>query len=267
MALLRDTLFAAVMIILNDIIGLSLLIGGRRHLIQSFNVEGMTDAVATSAIIITLGFVLPNFVGGKTGTYTPLQLGTVALATTVIFVGFLLFQTVLHRDYFITKSKGDTGETAAPSDNRTTMISLALLLASLVAVVLSAKSISPTLDALLNRLGAPSATLGILIAAIVLLPEFVAAMQAARLNRLQSSLNLAMGSAIASIGLTLPVVALVALSMGWTLQLGLGGAAMTLLVLTLFVVALSLRTGKATLLPGLLHLVLFVVYLGFNFMP
>lgn len=269
MGLLRDTLFAAVMIILNGIIGLSLLVGGQRHRVQNFNVEGMTDAVATTALIIAMGFVLPNFVSGPApGSFTPLQLSVVSVATLVIFVAFILFQTVLHRDYFITALRDAEGASvSAPPDARTTWASLALLLVSLVAVVLSAKAISPTLEGLLSRMGAPAATLGILIAAIVLLPEFAAAMRAARADRLQSSLNLAVGSAIASIGLTLPVVGLLAVVLGWQLDLGLDGKSTALLVLTLFVVALSLRTGRTTVLPGVLHVVLFAVWLAFSFLP
>src|SRR5690606_6158025 len=173
-------------------------------------------------------------------------------------------------EYFLpVKQPGQKDEEAValPPDARTAWISLGLLLLSLVAVVLSAKGISPTLEGLLGRWGAPAVTLGIIIAAIVLLPEFGAAMRNASANRLQASLNLAIGSAIASIGLTIPVVALLANFMGWPLQLGLDGVSTVMLMLSLFVVALTLRTGNTTMQPGIVHLVIFAVYLFFSFVP
>ena len=267
----RDTIFAAIMITLNGIIGCSLLIGGKKNGVQQFNLEGVTDALCTTTVIIVIALVLPNYVTSTSGpVYTPVQMGFVALATLVLFIAFTYFQTIGHRAYFLPIVKpGDTTSTEAlpPPSGRTTALSVGLLLVSLVAVVLSAKAISPTLEALLGRWGAPAATLGILIAAIVLLPELGAAMRAARLNRLQSSLNLAIGSAIASVGLTIPVVTLLALWMGWPLELGLDGISTALLLLTLFVGALSLRTGNTTFQPGMVHLVIFAVYLFFSFVP
>lgn len=271
LALPRDTIFAAVMIILNGIIGLCLVVGGRRHRVQKFHVEGMTDALCTMTVIIVLAMVLPNYLGSSPdGTYTSFQLSFVAVATLVLFTAFTIFQTMGHRDYFVpvpVPGQDPEDEHAAPPSASTTWMSLGLLLVSLAAVVLSAKAISPTLEALLGRWGAPAATLGIIIAAIVLLPEFGAALRNASANRLQSSLNLAIGSAIASIGLTIPAVALLASYMGWPLQLGLDGASSVMLVLSLFVVALTLRTGKTTVQPGIVHLVIFAVYLFFSFVP
>ena len=271
MALPRDTIFAAVMIILNGIIGLSLIVGGLRHRIQQFNVEGMTDALCTMTVIIVLALVLPNYTQASAGgTYAPGQLLFVALITLALFAAFTLFQTVGQRDYFLpvpVPGNDNQRDTHVPPSTRTTLASVGLLIVSLVAVVLSAKSISPTLEGLLERWGAPATTLGILIAAIVLLPEFGAAMRNAAANRLQSSLNLAIGSAIASIGLTIPAVALLALYMGWPLELGLDGFSTVLLLLSLFVVALTLRTGNTTKQPGIVHLLIFAVYLYFSFVP
>lgn len=271
MALPRDTLFAAIMIILNGIIGVSLLFGGRKNKVQQFNLEGVTDALCTMSVIIVLTMVVPNFVSSGNGIYSPTQLGFLAVITLALFIAFTFFQTVLHRDYFIFEAPNPDGTVtvseAQKPDSKTTLTSVALLLVSLVAVVLSAKGLSPTLEALLGRFGAPAATLGIIIAAIVLMPEFGASIRAAQANRLQSSLNLAIGSAIASIGLTVPVVATIALFMGWPLQLGLDAISITLLSLSLFTVALSLRTGNTTLQPGIVHLGLFVTYLFFSFVP
>lgn len=273
MVLPRDTLFAAIMIILNGIVGLSLLFGGRKNSEQKFNLEGTTDALCTISLIAVLAMVVPNFTSGPTGVFSTVQMGFMALATLIIFVGFIRFQTVLHRDYFTDvgdrRAKDDTSDEddAGKPDNRETLVSLGLLIASLAAVVLSAKGISPILEAALDRIGAPAAMLGVLIAAIVLLPEFTASVRAALDDRLQTSLNLALGSAIASIGLTVPVVTILALWMGWPLIWGLDGASMILLALTLFLVALSLRTGKTTRQPGILHLMVFATFLFFSLVP
>lgn len=269
MDLPRDTLFAAVMIILNGIIGLSLLLGGRKNHVQQFNLEGTTDALCTISLIVVVTMLLPNFTGAANGVYTPVQLGFVALLALFAYIAFTRFQTVLHRDYFVMTGAAseDENHKGHKPDQRTTWFSAALLVVSLAAVVLSAKGISPTLEAFLGRVGAPPAMLGIIIAAIVLLPEFGASVRAARADQLQTSLNLALGSAIAGIGLTVPAVAVLALWMGWPVNWGLDGTSTVLLALTLFLTALSLRTGNTTRQPGVLHLALFAAFLFFNLFP
>lgn len=271
MGLARDTIFAAIMIILNGIIGLSLLVGGRKHQIQGFNLEGVTAALGTMTIITVIALIVPNYVANSSGIYNPTQLLFMAFITLVLFAAFTAFQTIGHREYFlpvILNDKPSVDVTSlAPPSLQTTWISVASLLVSLIAVVLSAKAISPTLEKLLEHVGAPVATLGILIAAIVLLPEFGAAMRAAKADKLQSSLNLAIGSAIASIGLTIPAVAILAVIMQWPLELGLDAKSSVLLVLSLFIVSHSLRTGNTTMLPGVLHICLFAIYLFLSFVP
>ena len=274
MGLARDTIFAAVMIILNGIIGFSLIVGGKKHLVQGFNLEGVTAAIGTMTVIIVFALILPNYVtsSGLQGIYSPTQLVFISAVTLVLFVAFTLFQTIGHREYFLPiLSESESSKTVedhnTPPTLKTTYISLFSLLVSLVAVVLNAKAISPSLEAFLGRVGAPIATLGILIAAIVLLPEFGAAMRAAKANRLQSSLNLAIGSAIASIGLTIPAVALLAVYMQWPIELGLDAKSIVLLVLSLFMVSNSLRTGSTTILPGILHVIMFITYLFMSFVP
>ena len=272
MGLARDTIFAAVMIILNGIIGASLLLGARKHLVQDFSLEGVTAALGTMTVIVTFALILPSFSTTAPGpVYTSKQLMFVAIMTLVLFGAFTFFQTVRHRDYFLPVVQetdlGNIDTHAQPPSNKDVGISFVFLLLSLVAVVLSAKGISPSLEKVLTTVGAPAATLGIIIAAIVLMPEFGAALRAARANRLQTSLNLAIGSAIASIGLTIPVVAIVAIVMDWPLELGLDAKSITLLVLSLFVVSNSLRTGRTTSLPGVVHLVIFAAYLFFSFAP
>lgn len=270
-SLARDTVFAAVMIILTGIIGISLLAGGRKHHVQGFRLDGINAALGTLSVIVVFALILPNVTTSTSGAdYSPSQLVFIAIATLVLFASFTFFQTVRHRDYFLPADEEDEdnpNEHADPPSARDAWTSLALLLASLVAVVLSAKGISPAIEAMLESAGAPAATLGILIAAIVLLPEGVAAVRAAVNNRLQTSLNLAVGSAIASIGLTVPVVAAVSLFMGWPLILGLDDKSVLLLLVSLFVASISLRTGRTTALQGMVHLVLFAAYMFLSFVP
>lgn len=266
----RDTVYAAVMIILNGIIGASLLVGGRKHLVQGFNLDGINAALGTLTVIVSFTLIVPNYATSIPGPgYTVSQLIFVAVSTLALFAAFTFFQTVRHRDYFLPADDAadDPEEHAAQPSDREALASLGLLLVALVVVVLSAKGISPIMELALEAAGAPAATVGILIAAIVLMPESVAAVRAAHANRLQNSLNLAIGSAIASIGLTVPVVSVLAIVMGWQLALGIDVKSTVLLLVSLFVVSISLRTGRTTMLPGAVHLVLFAAYLFFSFVP
>jgi Ca2+:H+ antiporter len=268
-ALARDTVFAAVMIILNGIIGVCLLVGSSWHGEQRFGRYGVNASLATLAAIVVLSLVLPNYTTTTPGPdYSGSQLGFIAVVSLVLYGTFVLVQTVRHRDYFLPPdSATDESAHAAPPTSRTGWFSLALLLASLVAVVLLAKSLAPTIESAVASIGAPPALVGIIIASLVLLPEGLAALRAARANRLQTSMNLALGSALASIGLTIPAVAIVSLATGWTLTLGIDVKSTVLLVLSLLVATLSLGTGRTTVLQGMVHLVLFAVYLFTTVVP
>ena len=253
----RDTVFAAVMLILNGIIGLSLVAGSRRHAVQRYRIDGVTAALATLTAIVVLTLVLPNFTAVHGPTYTRSQLIFIAVVTLVLFAAFTAFQTGRHRDYFLPVDDGDPGtvDHATPPDKRTAFASLGLLL------------LAPGLEAMLVSAGAPPAATGIAIAAIVLLPESVAAVRAAINDRVQTSLNLALGSAIATIGLTIPTVSLLAVAMGWPLALGLDGMSTVLLILSLFVASISLRTGRTNIQIGIVHAVLLGTYLFLSFVP
>lgn len=269
-ALPRDTIFAAVMIILNGIVGICLLVGGRRHHEQTFQLQGVSAALAVIASIVVLTMILPNYTSSEFGpVYSTSQLNFVAISTLLLYAGFTFVQTVRHRDYFLPPAdlRGDEDHHADPPSNKVAIWSFVFLLLSLVIVVLSTKKISPVFESWLAAAGAPKSVVGIAIAGLVLLPEALAAVRAAAANRLQTSMNLAMGSAIASIGLTIPTVAIVAGIMDWQLELGLDGKSTVLLMLTLFVSAFSLGTGKTTVLHGIVHLVLFFTYLFLSIVP
>jgi Ca2+:H+ antiporter len=267
--LARDTVFASVMIILNGMVGICLLSGGRRHGEQSFGLFGVSAALATLAAISVLTLVLPNYTTTILGpVYSRSQLMLIAAVSLVLYATFVLVQTVRHRDYFLpAAAPADEAVHAPPPSKKLAVLSAALLLTCLGAVVLLAKALSPALDIAVASMGAPKALVGIIIAAIVLLPESIAAYQAARANRLQTSLNLALGSALASIGLTIPAVSIVSLMTGWTLSLGIDAKSTVLLVLSLFVASLSLGTGRTTVMQGTVHLVIFAVYLFTAIVP
>ena len=268
-ALARDTVFATVMIILNGIVGICLLVGGQRFVEQRFELKGVSASLSTLATIVVLTLILPVFTTSVPGPfYSAKQLGFVAVISLLLYGTFVFIQTVRHRDYFLPQDVSlSEDEHLHPPSNQVALVSAALLLIGLTAVVLLAKAISPTIEAGVARIGAPAALVGIIIAAIVLLPEGLAALRAARVNRLQTSLNLALGSALASIGLSIPAVAIVSILNGWPLALGLDTKSIVLLVLTLMVSTLSLGTGRTTVLHGVVHLALFATYLFMTIFP
>ncbi len=267
--LARDAVFASVMIILNGMVGICLLTGGRRHGEQSFGLFGISAALATLAAISVLTLVLPNYTTTTPGpVYSNSQLAFIAVVSLVLYGTFVMIQTIKHRDYFLPlESAADEAVHAKPPSNKTAIISAVCLIACLGSVVLLAKTLSPSLEAAVANMGAPKTMVGIIIAAVVLLPESIAAYQAARANRLQTSLNLALGSALASIGLTIPAVALVSLVNGWSLTLGIDSKSSVLLLLSLMVASLSLGTGRTTVMQGTVHLVIFAVYLFTAIVP
>jgi Ca2+:H+ antiporter len=266
--LARDTVFAAVMIVCNGIVGLCLLAGGVRHHEQGFQLQGASAALAVLAALTVLTLVVPNFTTSTPGpTFTDSQLIFAGLVSLVLYGSFVFIQTVRHRDYFLPPEAGSDDVHAPPPSNTVALISAALLGVALIGIVGLAKSLTPALETIIAWLGAPKAVVGIAIALLVLLPESVAALRAASANRLQTSLNLALGSALASIGLTIPAVAVVSILLGQPLALGLGVKDMVLLALTLLVGVITLGTGRTTVLQGIVHLVIFATFLFLAVVP
>ena len=265
--LARDTVFAAVMLICNGLVGLCLLVGGVRHYEQGFQALGASAALAVLAALVTLTLVLENFTTSAPGPlYTPPQLIFAGVVSLILYGAFVFVQTVRHRGYFLTDFEEDEVPGSPPSGS-VALFSFALLLISLVAVVALAKALTPTVETTIDRFGAPKAVVGVIIATLVLLPESLAALRAARLNHLQTSMNLALGSALASIGLTIPTVAFVSIAMTQPLALGLGPREEVLLGVTLFVSVLTLGTGRTTVLQGVVHLVILATFLFFTVVP
>jgi Ca2+:H+ antiporter len=265
-ALARDTVFAAVMIVCNGIVGLCLLAGGMRHREQGFQLQGANAALAVLIPLTMLTMVLPNVTVATSGpTFSEPQLTFAAAVSLILYCSFLFVQTVRHRDYFL--PVGAAEEHCAPPPNRVAWASAGLLLVSLVAVVGLAKALTPILEGGLARAGAPKSVVGIVIAGIVLLPESLAALGNARANRLQTSMNLALGSVLATIGLTIPSVAVVSIVLHKPLTLGLMPKEIVLLITTQLVSLLTLGTGRTTVLQGVVHLVLFATFIFLAVVP
>ena len=266
--LARDTVFATLMIVCNGALGLCLLVGGLRHRVQTFQVDGAKGALSVLTAIAVLTIIVPVYTTSTAGpTFSAGQLAFAGVSSLVLYGVFVFVQTVRHRDYFLPVDAADEGEHAAPPSTRVSLAALALLLACLVAVVGLAKVMSPYIEGAVAAFGAPQAVVGIAIALLVLLPETVAALRAAVRNRLQTSFNLSLGSALASIGLTIPVVAALSVVLGTPLHLGLGPKETVLLALTLLLSTLTVGTGRTTILQGAVHLVVFAAFLFLAIVP
>jgi Ca2+:H+ antiporter len=303
--LARDTVFAAEMIIITGIVGGCLLLGGVKFKEQTFGLDGVSAALVVLTAISVLTLILPNYTSSTPGPfYNNKQLAFVAIVSLILYGTFLLIQTVSHRAYFLQEDAPPPASTAAnpaaanpaaagnpaaanpqatagnpahptnhpPAEaphptNLTTILSVVFLLVSLAAVVVLAEYLAPGIESGVDSVGAPRSLVGIIIAMVVLLPECLSALNAAKNNQLQSSLNLALGSALASIGLTIPAVAFVALYKGLPLTLGIDTKSTVLFLLSLFIILLSLRTGRTTLLQGVVLLVIFAVYIFTTIVP
>jgi Ca2+:H+ antiporter len=263
------------MITTNGIVGLSLLVGAVRFRLAVFNAEGTGAALATVATLAALCLVVPTFTTSRPGPeFSPGQLAFAAIVSLMLYAMFVVTQTVRHRDFFLPVSDGgprgsedegdgDDGadEHAEPPTGRKAAASLGLLLVALVGVVGLAKVQSPAIEAGVEAAGFPHSFVGVVIALLVLLPETLAAVRAALRNRTQISLNLALGSAMASIGLTIPTIAVASIWLDGPLLLGLDATQIVLLALTVVVGVLTVVPGRATRLQGAVHLVLLAAFL------
>ena len=262
--LARDTVFAAVMITCNGIVGLALFMGALKYRLIAFNAEGAGAALATVTTLAVMTMVVPTFTTSQPGPeFTSSQLAFAAVVSLALYGMFVSTQTRRHRDFFLPVGKDGEpldDEHADPPTNRATYASLGLLLVSLVAVVGLAKVESPAIESGVAAAGFPQSFVGVVIALLVLLPETPAAVRAARRNRIQISLNLALVPARASIGLTIPAIAVASIWLEGPLVLGLGATQMVLLALTVVVSVLTVVPGRATRLQGGVHLVLLAAF-------
>lgn len=265
----RDTVFSAVIIVTNGIVGVCLLMGGLRFRELDFHVQGASSLLGILAVLAGITMVLPNYTTSTAGsTYSVGQLIFVSAACLILYALLVFFQTKTHKDYFeVTEVPSEDAEDSQTPSMRRTVLSFICLFLSLGVVIGLAKSLSPSIEAGVAALNAPRAAVGIVIALLVLLPETWAAISAARANQLQTSLNLALGSGAASIALTIPVVAAFSIMTDRTLTLGLDPKGTAFLIMTFIVGGLTLGTGRTTALQGATHLVLLLAYLVMSFIP
>jgi len=267
----RDAVFATVMIVTNGVVGLCIFVGGLKHHEMGFRNEGANSALAVLTALATFILVMPVVTISTPGPdFTKSQLAFAGIASFALYGAFLFFQTVSHRDYYlpaIEEHKTDHTIHADKPSNLKTAISVLLLLLSLVTVVGLAEALSPAIEAAVKAAGAPKTVVGIAIALLVLMPESFAAVRAAKANRLQSSLNLALGSALASIGLTIPTVAAIAIFFNLPLSLGISDLNMVLMYLSFFIGGITLAMGRTTMLQGMVHLIIFFEYLFLSLVP
>ena len=270
--LARDTVFAAIMITTGAMVGGSIVIKSLRQKFSTFNPEGAVPALAALGSLSVVSLVLPSFTTSTPGpTFSQPQLLFAAVTSLIIYLVFVLMQTVRHRDFFLPPPRpnipqGSNMHMKSPS-NTQAVYSIVGLVSSLVAVVGLAKVTSPVIQSAVSTLGLPQMVVALSIALVVLLPESISAFKAATYGRTQTSINLALGSALASIGMTIPAIAVISILFGFQVNLGLGSTEITLLFLALFVSALTLLPGKASLLQGAAHLTIFAAFVLVVFTP
>lgn len=265
--LARDTVFAVVMIVCNGLVGTCITLGGLRYREQGFQITGVNVYLCVLIVLATITLILPNYTLATPGPiYSRSQLVFISIVTIVLYGVFLYTQTIRHQDYFV-GGAGATGSDHAAASGWLLPMSVVLLVVSLLAVVLLAKKFSLVVDAGAAAIGAPPAFAGVIVALLILLPESVAAIGAARRNDLQKSINLALGSSLATIGLTVPAVATATYIMGKPLVLGLNARDMVLLLITTLVSMMTFGTGRTNILFGLVHLVVFAVFIFLVLVP
>ncbi|QEE40268.1 MULTISPECIES: calcium:proton antiporter [unclassified Methylobacterium] len=265
----RDTMFAVLMIVLNGVVGLGLLMGGLRHHQQSYNLQGASAFLSVIIPLTTVALIIPNFTSSTAdGTLTTLQAVTFSVFTLALYGVFLLIQTSRHSDFFQdAEEKADSGSASGSTSRGAMAKHVVLLLANVVPIVLLAKSLAVILDHGIAALGAPSALGGVLIAAIVFTPEAISALKAIARNELQRAINLCLGAATSTVGLTVPAILTIGLLTGQTVVLGLKPTEMTLLAVTLILSTQTFSGLRTTVLEGAVHLVVFFVYLVLIFSP
>jgi Ca2+:H+ antiporter len=273
--LARDTMLAVVMIVLNGMVGIALLLGGLRHGEQEFNLQGARAFLAVLVPLATISLILPRFTTSTTEpTLTPLQAGFFAAMTVVLYATFLAIQTRRHRSFFMQPTAGGNAQADTDDDDgheglnpQSVYYHAVFLVLTMLPIVFLAKTLAILLDYEIATLGAPAALRGVLVAILVLTPEALAAFRAALANKLQRSVNICLGSALATIGLTVPAVLTIGLVTGMKVVLGVGQADLVLLVLTLALSILSFGGVRTNMLQGAVHLVVFLVYIVLIFNP
>jgi Ca2+:H+ antiporter len=274
----RDTVFAVLMIVLNGMVGASVVVGALRHQQQQYNLQGAVAFLAVISCLAVISLVLPTYtVSTPDHSMTVLQAVVFGGLTALLYVGFLAIQTMRHRSFF-TEAAGGSKRAAAetayapahrsvPGPKNSIGYHAVLLILTLLSIVLLSKPLAHIIDYGLEQLKAPAPLGGVLIAILVLAPEGLTSFQAARRNQLQRSVNLSLGSALSTIGLTIPTMLAISLAVGTPLEVGLPSAQTILLVLTLFIAQMTFSGAPTNILLGGVHLVLFAAFVVLIFNP
>jgi Ca2+:H+ antiporter len=264
--LVRDTIHAVVVLVLHGLAGLCIVVGAIKHREQEFRTQGAQAYLTVLLPMVSVTLILPNHTVSSPGPYySAAQLAFVSICCLLLWLAFTFVQTIRNKDYF-TPLRENEQQGPRPT-LRATMIALGMLLIALVAVVLLAKAVSPFIQDGVAAFGAPPSLVGVIVAAIVLLPEATTAVRAALADQLQTSINLALGSAVASIGLTVPTVALIAWWTDHPLELGISDGGAILLGLSFLMAMITYGIGRASLLSGVVHLILLGMWLAFLVAP
>jgi Ca2+:H+ antiporter len=261
----RDTMFAVMMIVLNGVVGLSLLIGGLHHHEQSYSLPGASAYLSVIIPLTTITFVLPSVTSSTPdGTLTTAQSIPIAIFTLVLYVVFLVLQTGRHRGFFEGAEPPHPEHVGEPGEIGRHAV---LLVVTILPIVLLSKSLGKILDHEIDVISAPAALSGVLIALVVFTPEGVSALRAAYANQLQRTVNLCLGACLSTLGLTLPAVVAIGLITGKTVVLGLDPTGMVLVGLTLLLSVVTFSGPRTTVLEGAVHLLVFCVYVVLIFSP
>lgn len=268
--LARDTMFAVIMIALNALVGLSLLLGGLRYHEQQYNLQGTNSYLNVLLALAVIGLILPDYTTSVTAPRfsRPQEIFIIVISLTLYGV-FLLIQTVRHRQHFM-ELQSASAAAASHHDSgkmRSAPYHAVMLIVYLATVVLLAEKFAIPLDNSVERLNMPLALGGAIVAALVLAPEALAAIRASLGNQLQRSVNILLGSALATIGLTIPAVLCIGIITKHPVTLGLQGGNLPLLLLTLAASVITFASGRTNVLQGCIHLVLFAVFLLLIFCP
>ena len=273
----RDTVFAVLMIVLNGMVGLSVVVGALRHQQQQYNLQGAVAFLAVISCLAGISLVLPTFtISTPDHSMTVLQATVFGLLTAALYAGFLMIQTVRHRSFFmeaeglsaaVRRAGAEAGSHASRGPKNSILYHAVLLILTLLPVVLLSKPLAHVIDYGIEELRAPTALGGVIIATLVLSPEGLTSFQAARRNQMQRSVNLSLGSALSTIGLTIPTMLAISLITGATLEVGLPPAETILLVLTLFIAQMTFSGAPTNILLGGVHLVLFAAFIVLIFNP
>lgn len=266
--LARDTVFAAIMIILTGMIGISLLVGGIKFREQSFGLQGINSTITILLAISVLTLILPNYTLSVKGPYySEKQLIFVSIVSLILYGSFIFVQNFTHKELFVIEGDKVEDSNIRQPTPKEALISFIFLFICLGGIIMLAESLAPDLEVLIDRFHAPRSLAGIIIACIILLPEGLSSYKAANRDQLQISLNLSLGSALASICLTIPTVAIFSLSNHIPLALGLNASSTVLFLLALLVVMLSFSLGKTIMLQGVVLLMIFAAYIFMTVFP